>query len=473
MLKGRRSFLSSSLATLPIAGAVARSAAAAEPEPQSLEQRLVAAFDAMEIADTHEHLLDEKERCTQNIDFFRLIGHYALGDAISAGMTRDAVELMENKNASDVERWKALEPYWKFSHLTAYSQCLRTAIRDIYGFDEISAATIRPINDAIRARNQPGLYHYIFKERARIRFWVQDDRAATPTPADRDYFVTVREFDRFVIPQTPDDVHKLEKVTGVSITSLDGLKRALQKNFEEAVNAGIVGIKTIIAYSRDILFQEVEEQAAARDFDNLMRGGRPLPQGFHQFVDRPFRNLEDYMFHQVIQLVDAHHLPVQFHTGMNSTNFVSNTDTTHLTNLFFLYPQVRWDIFHIGYPYQEKLCVLAKCFANVFIDFSWMHIVSPEVCDRALNEYLETIPFNKILGFGGDFIYAELTYAHAKMARRAVAQVLAAKVGEGFCSETDALELGRRILYDNAAALFFEKRSTPPPPLMPSVPLLI
>jgi uncharacterized protein len=470
MFKGRRSFLSSSLATLPLVGAVAKSAASG---PQSLEQRLVAAFDALEIADTHEHLLDEKERCAQTIDFFRLIGHYALGDAISAGMTRDAVELMENKNASDVERWKALEPYWKFSQLTGYSQCLRTAIRDIYGFDEISAATIRPINDAIRARNQPGLYRNIFKERARIRFWVQDDRAATPTPADRDYFVTVREFDRFVIPQTPDDVHKLEKVTGVSITSLDGLKRALQKNFEEAVNAGIVGIKTIIAYSRDILFQEVDEPAAARDFDSLMRGGSPLPQGFRQFVDRPFRNLEDYMFHQVIQLVDAHHLPVQFHTGMNSTNFVSNTDPTHLTNLFFLYPQVRWDVFHIGYPYQEKLCVLAKCFANVFIDFSWMHIVSPEVCRRALSEYLETIPSNKILGFGGDFIYAELTYAHAKMARRAVAQVLAAKVGEGFCSESEALELGRRILYENAAALFFEKRPAPPQPLMPLVPLLI
>ena len=62
--------------------------------------------------------------------------------------------------------------------------------------------------------------------------------------------------------------------------------------------------------------------------------------------------------------------------------------------------------------------MLAKCFANVFIDFSWMHIVSPEVCRRALNEYLETIPFNKILGFGGDFIYAELTYAHAKMAQK-------------------------------------------------------
>ena len=188
------------------------------------------------------------------------------------------------------------------------------------------------------------------------------------------------------IPQTPDDVHKLEQLTGVSITSLAGLKRALQKNFQEAVDIGIVGIKTIIAYSREILFQEVEEQAAARDFDSLMRGDS------------------------------------------------------------------------IGFPYQEKLSVLAKVFANVFVDFSWMYVVSPEVSRRAMSEYLETVPSNKILGFGGDFIYAELAYAHAKMARRAVAQVLAAKVADGYCSETKALELGRRILYGNAAALGVYKR---------------
>ena len=79
----------------------------------------------------------------------------------------------------------------------------------------------------------------------------------------------------------------------------------------------------------------------------------------------------------------------------------------------------------------------------------------------------ETIPSNKILGFGGDFIYAELTYAHAKMARRAVAQVLAARVAEGFCrSETEAaLELGRRILYTTMLPhCSLRNRSTPPPP---------
>jgi hypothetical protein len=425
----------------------------------------------MEIADSHEHLLLEGERIAQRIDFFSLIGHYAIGDAVSAGMPGEALRVMQNKNASDVERWRALEPYWEYSQFTAYSQCLRIAIRDIYGFDEISASTIGQINDAIRARNKPGLYHYVFKDRAHIRFWVLDDRHDKPIKADRDYFVTVREFDDFCLPQKRADVNKLEQISGVSITRLADLKRALEKNFDEAVEAGIVGIKTVIAYGRDILFREVEEEAAERDFDSMMRGDRPLPVGFRQRIDRPFRNLEDHMFHQVIKLAEAHHLPVQFHTGMNGTNFVENTNATHLTNLFFLYPQVRFDIFHISYPYWEEVSVLGKVFANVNVDFCWIPIVSPALSRRALSEYLETLPSNKIIVFGGDYFYAELTYAHAKMARKVVAQVLAAKVENGFCSETEALELGRRLLYDNAAALFFEKRTGPFPPLLPYVPL--
>ena len=73
---------------------------------------------------------------------------------------------------------------------------------------------------------------------------------------------------------------------------------------------------------------------------------------------------------------------------------------------------------------------------------------------RALDEYLETVPLNKLLAFGGDYKHVELTYAHAKMARWAIAQVLAAKVENGFCTEQEAREIGRMILYENAARLF-------------------
>jgi len=47
----------------------------------------------------------------------------------------------------------------------------------------------------------------------------------------------------------------------------------------------------------------------------------------------------------------------------------------------------------------------------------------PPGARRALDEYLETIPVNKILGSGGDYRYPELTYAHARLARSNIARV--------------------------------------------------
>jgi predicted TIM-barrel fold metal-dependent hydrolase len=409
----------------------------------------------MEIADTHEHFMDEQQRVSRPIDFFDLLGHYTLGDAVSAGMPAEALRLMRNRDAPDVDRWRAVEPYWKFSRFTGYSRCLRTAIRDIYGFEEISQSTIRRINEAIRARNKLGLYRHILKDRARIRFYVQDDRAVNPTKADQEFFVIAREFEDFITPQEPADIQKLEQLTGVSITTLSGLKQALEKRFEQAVKAGMVAVKTLLAYQREIFFREVEEPDARRDFESLVQGDHKLPEGFRRRIDRPFRNLEDHMFHQVMKLADAHGIPVQIHTGLNNANFIANSNPVHLTNLFFLYPRTKFDLFHIGYPYLGELSALAKSFANVYIDFCWAHIISPTASRRALDEFLDTVPSNKILAFGGDFIYPELSYAHAKMARRNLAQVLARKVEDGFCNESEALELSRRLLHDNAARLFW------------------
>jgi len=106
------------------------------------------------------------------------------------------------------------------------------------------------------------------------------------------------------------------------------------------------------------------------------------------------------------------------------------------------------------------LSVLAKLFPNVYADFCWAHIVSPSVSRRALHEFLEMIPLNKISGFGGDYRYPELSYGHLQMARENVAQVLAEKVQAGFCSETEAIEIGRMLMYDNPASLFGPKKNT-------------
>ena len=320
---------------------------------------------------------------------------------------------------------------------------------------------IREINEAIRARNHPGLYRYILRERARIRFCVEDDSCGgcikiPSTKTNLEFLVLARRFDKFIVPATPSDIQSLEQMTGVSITTLDGLKQAVEKNFSQNLSEGMTVVKIALAYFRELLFEEVDKSEAERDFEALMRKERPLPQGFHTAFVRPFRRLEDHMFHHVMKLADSHHTPVQIHTGLfaGGGNRITNSNPTHLINTFLLYPKIKFDIFHLSYPYQQELSVLAKSFPNVHADFCWAWVVSPSASRRALSEFLDSVPVNKILGFGGDYKYPELSYAHAAMARRAVAGVLASKVESGFCTEQEALDIGKSLLYENAAHLF-------------------
>jgi hypothetical protein len=143
---------------------------------------------------------------------------------------------------------------------------------------------------------------------------------------------------------------------------------------------------------------------------------------------------------------------------MRETATSSRTRSPHLTNLFFIYPTVKFDLFHLSYPYQGELSVLAKIFPYVHIDFCWAHIISGHLSRRNLHEMLETVPANKLFGYGGDYRYPELSYAHAKMACRNISQVMTEKVEEGFCSETEARQLTRMLLHDNPDHMFGWRR---------------
>lgn len=463
---GRRTFFGSVSAL-----AATQAASAAAPE---LQTDLLEAFAQIPLVNTHEHIIPEEERTSSRVDFFTLAGHYAINDVISAGLAGDDLSVVRNPDAPAEQRWRAFELHWQSARLTGYGQALRIAIQDIYGVDQISGTTLPEINRRIEAANQPGLYEEILVRRSNIAYSVLDDYwNAAPVRPDPRFFVCARKFDRFVAPQSVADIRNLEELTDVSITDLAGLKRAMETSFQQSLDIGMVTVKSTLAYNREIRYAEVSERDAESSLQSLLGASRTPPAAFRSRVERPFRALEDHMFHHLIGLAAAHGVPVQIHTGLHAGNgnFIENSKPTHLTNLFFLFPRVQFDLFHMSYPYQGEAAAIAKVFPNVHIDLCWAHIISPSASRRALHEMLDTVPSNKIFGYGGDYRYPELSYAHAKMARRNIAQVLAEKVSEGSCSGEEALELGRKLLHDNPDALFGNGRAPraalrlPPPRL--------
>jgi hypothetical protein len=426
--------------------------------PQSgLAKELESAMAGVKLFNTHEHLLPERERVSQQVDFFTLAGHYTINDAVSAGLSLEGMTVVNDAKRTASDRWEVFAPHWPMVRHTGYGQALSLAISDLYGIREISKATLPAINRAIAEANVPGLYDRVLKERANIEWCLVDAYWNTkPAPLDRPDFLLSHRFDAFVAPSTRKDIETLEGVSGESIHSLTDLKKAAEKTFAQGLKVGMVAIKSGLAYRRELLFEETSESDAARDFEALVKGETELPRGWRFYKQRVFRRLEDHMFHHVLRLADAHRVPVQIHTGLPAGNrgFLENMNPRLLANLFILFPRTKFDLFHIGFPYQQELGTLAKIFPNVYADFCWAHVVSPPASRSTLDEYLESVPLNKILGFGGDYRYPELTYAHAKMARRNVAQVLAGKVEAGTMTEADALQAGRLILRENALALF-------------------
>ncbi len=450
---GRRTFFGSVPAL-----AAPQLATSASP---GLESDLLDAIDDIPLVNTHEHIIPEEERTSSRVDFFTLAGHYAINDAISAGLSGEDLAVVRNPDAPLDMRWRAFEPFWNSARLTGYGRALSIAVEDIYGVDRISGSTLAEVNGRIEAMNRPGIYEELLIRRSGIAYSVLDDYwNPAPVRPDPRFFVCARKFDRYVAPQSAGDIGKLEELTDVSITGLAGLKQAMETSFQQSLDIGMVAVKSTLAYNREIQYAEVSERDAEASLQSLLNEQGTPPAGFRSRVDRPFRPMEDHMFHHLVQLAAAHDVPVQIHTGLHAGNgnFIENSKPTHLTNLFFLFPKVKFDLFHMSYPYQGEAAAIAKVFPNVYVDFCWAHIISPSSARRALHEMLDTVPSNKIFGYGGDYRYPELSYAHAKIARRNVARVLSERVAEGSCSELDALDLGRRLLHDNPHALFGKTR---------------
>jgi len=430
------------------------------PSLLSGRSQLRQALQEAPLGDTHEHLYSEKHRLSTHIDIFTLLAQYTISDLTSAGLDGKARAQLSNPEISIAERWRLAAPYWEKARNTGFARAFEIALRDIYGAPELNEKTCEQISARIVAANRQGFTDRMLREKCRIRFAVVDDYYNTdPVKPDSPLYLSARRFDRFVSLTSKDALQKLEAVTRSSIHSLADLERGLQSDFERNLKlAGMAVIKIGQAYLRPLYFRQVARRDAEREFEQVAGGELPAesPSRFEQLTQVRAKSLQDYMLHRVIQLAREHKIPVQVHTGLHAgnRNYIPNSNPAHLINLFFEYPDVTFDLFHSGYPYLSEMAAIAKSFPNVYIDLTWIYIISPSASQRALHEYLDTVPASKILGFGGDYHYAEMTYGHSVMAREIIIRVLEQKVADRYFTEPHAIAVGRRLLHDNAAEVF-------------------
>lgn len=434
-----------------------------------LYQTIKEAVDKVQIVDTHEHLLQEKERIARKSDMFEtFLEHYASSDLVSSGMPMKELEKVRDSKLPLEDRWEKFKPFWERIQNTGYARAINIAVRYLYGVDGISDNTYKKIASRMDEANKPGLYSWVLREKAGIERIILDTSAETPIEeVDQTIFSPVVRFRNFSMVRSKDELEALEALYSRKIHSLNELVNALKTEFDR-IYRKIVGVKIGLAYMRTLRFDKVTFREAEEVFNNIYRQetfdritidkrGRYIPSGLSLSECKP---LQDFMTHKVILFASERGLPIQIHTGLQegNENIITNSNPTLLVNLFREYKEAKFDIFHGSYPYTGELATLAKNFPNVYVDMCWLHIISPFKARLALSEWLDTVPSNKIFGFGGDYRFIEGVYGHSLIARENIARVLTEKVEEGSFTKDQAVHLAQKLLRDNAYEFFISKK---------------
>jgi len=416
---------------------------------QGYEKRIREYVVNMKVVDTHEHLRPPKDLMKDiSIDFPWLLNNYAAPDIWSAGMEQKDFAQLFNKSLSVLQKWQLLKPYWEGASNTAFNRSVLLTANGLFGVKNIDSTTVEELSEKIRkAYQNPNTWFYkVLKEKCKIEFAVEDNVWGDRNDFyDPNIFRFIKRFDNFIFISSEKDIENLAKWNTSGIHSLNDLVSALNKSFHSAKDEGIVGIKSGLAYNRILSYENVTKERAEEVFDRIKNTTGEIHLSFDEV-----KPLQDYMMHRMLDLANANHLPFQIHTGLNWGSNIEFSNPTHLVNLFQEYPDVKFILFHGAYPYGGELATLAKNFRNVYIDMCWLYIISPSYSERYLHEWLETVPANKIMGFGGDFTNVEGTYGHLLIARQVVSNVLTAKVRDGYFTESEAIKIAQMILHDNA-----------------------
>ncbi len=417
----------------------------------SFRDSLIEAMSNMDVIDTHEHLPNEAARVAQEVDFATLFSHYCCSDLVAAGMPDRQYDRLISPGLSPSEKWEMLAPYYELIVSGGYSRAAHLAMERFYGMSRIgSAADAEVLSARIKAANKPGLYRNVLKDACRIATALNFSGMGV----DREFFTPVLFVTQYAEVSTLQSLHAIEAEIGTAITTLPRYVEGLGRYLGRQQQNGLRAIKFLFAYSRDLRLHPVETGLAERIFNRIVlesRGRRDSVLGYEEA-----RPLQDYLAHRLIEVAGDLGLTVVFHTGIQAGNYndLDNAQPTLLWDLFRRFAKVRFNLLHGGLPFIEEAALLAKYFPNVTIDMAWMHAISPELSVRALRDWVDMVPRNKVLGFGGDYQVVEKVYGHLVLARENIATALAQKVDQGALTQKEAVAWARAILWDNPRRIY-------------------
>ena len=411
------------------------------------------------VIDTHTHMRGDHAWEGSNAPdiLSDLFGGYCASDLIVAGAAPEAVARLKDSGNEDLEgRFADVAAAWNMTQFTGYGEAVRIAARDLYEIEALSGATIREGQQRLKALQGTGGCVAILRDRAKLDH-VQADLGLHVIDLPRssaEFFLRDLSWFSLATGAIADPV--LEEATGVPVQNLGTLRQAMEGLFARCAPLSIA-LKSQHAYVRTLAWHKRADADAERAVQVVLEGG----PGSDDSQSEARLCLGDWCLGRGVELARAYQLPIKIHTGYlagtaetGSYMPIDRLRAGHLAPLLMEYPNARFVLMHIAYPYSDELVALAKHFGNVYVDLCWAWSINPLATKDFVRRFLHAVPMNKLFAFGDDAATPSMAYACAVRMRRWLSRALDEEVADGFMTTRQAMDGATQLLRGNQLACF-------------------
>jgi len=423
----------------------------------STYNRLMDYANTIKVVNTHEHQRVPAELEFEKFNFWTLLSKaYLNADLISSGGKYLSPEVINNKSLDEL--WNENAAFLNYTFTTSYYQHFLEGITKCYGYEELELTkeNVETLSKEIseKYKNYESWFDECFVKFNFETMFLDQYWAPHNSDIDKKYFSFVLQTNlltsnitsaKSIYNATNEEVLSLREISGVeSIESLKDYLCFAESLLKDAKENGAVALKNSQAYWRSISYENVSEHRANNLFEKAPEITNPEK-----------KELQDFMFHWILNKAAEYNLPVQIHTGYlaGNGNQLDNGKPIKLNNLFLQHRDTKFDLFHGGFPWTGEFVAFGKMFPNVYLNLVWLPQISKERAVVTFNEMLDCVPYNKIL-WGGDCHFIEETVGSLEFGKQVVCEVLANRIETGEINEKTAKEIINAVFRENAIKLF-------------------
>ncbi len=416
--------------------------------PSKYFDRLLGFCSHTPIIDTHDHTTVCEPAYTDAIA--AIMSGYFHSDIWTVSSDDQAEYLLDGSIPLET-RWPSFERFWKRTLHTGYAQVSRRVLKRFYGIDELTLPALLKIQENLLDLSDPALFEKILDEAGivlRLEHMALDVGAmqagTQQLPPRSRPVIALIDYHKLT---SAGDIQNIAARLGKTVATLGDYLDICLEIFTIHKAFGAVAMKDECAYDRSLSFSSPARQEAEAVFDSLIANPKislPYPNGV--------KALEDYLFHQFMDMAAALDLPVQLHTGHMAgiRNEITKANAILLTPVFQAHPDTRFDLFHANWPYSGEILFLVKNYPNVTLNFCWVNIIDPLYSQRLYMQALSVVPHGKIHAHGSDYFgSADRAWAHAQITRENIACALSEMVEREFLDICAAEQVAEDWLFHN------------------------